>query len=102
MVLMLSASLDTARAQLISAAPTIHNPVIPHKVPHHTEGVMHGPLGLVDDHPGASPEEDGDGLAVLALLNDQHFILCSTESKFPDQPSGSKLLLGKLLEPGHN
>ena len=53
---------------------------------------MHGPLGLLDDHLGAAPEEDSNGLAVSALLDHQHLLLGRAKVELPDQAGGAKLV----------
>ncbi len=46
---------------------------------------MHGPLGLLDNHLGAAPQEDRHSLRVLALLDHQHAVLKYCVMKRLDQ-----------------
>ena len=61
-------------------------------VPNNTKGIVHGSLGLLNDHLGAAPQEDGDCLAVGALLDDQHLVLGGAEAELPDQAGGAELV----------
>ena len=60
--------------------------------PDNTEGIVHGPLGLLDDHLGAASEEDGDRLAVGALLDHQHLLLGRAKVELPDHSGGAELV----------
>ena len=60
--------------------------------PDNTKSIVHRPLGLLDDHLGAAPEEDGDRFAVGALLDHQHLLLGRAEVELPDQTSGAELV----------
>ena len=53
-------------------------------------------------HLSASPEEDGDGLGVLALLYHQHFVHGGTEVHFPHKTSRAQLVSAQFLKAGHN
>ena len=53
---------------------------------------MHGSLGLLNDHLGATSEEDSDGLAVGALLDHQHLLLGRAKVELPDHSGGAELV----------
>lgn len=40
---------------------------------------MDGALGLLDDHFGTASDEDGDGFAVGAVLDDEHLLIACAE-----------------------
>lgn len=42
------------------------------------DGIPEGALGLVDDHVVASTNEEGDGVALLAIFNDKDAVLGCT------------------------
>ena len=59
----------------LGSATAVDDPVVAHQVPDDAESVMHGPLGLLNDHFGAATQEDGHRLGVEALLDHQHPVL---------------------------
>ena len=53
-------------------------------------------------HPVGSADEDGDGTAVLAVLNHQHAVLRGTKRDLTHNASITKFLCGELTEPRHD
>ena len=51
-------------------------------------------------HFSSTPEEDGDSLGVVALLDDQHSVLGRSEVDLANQTGLAQLVGAQLLEPG--
>ena len=61
---------------------------------------MEAPLGFIDDHVGSSSDKDGDSLVYLAVFNDSHFLILSTEANFSDDSSSAEFLGFNFRESG--
>lgn len=61
---------------------------------------MDGSDGLINDHLGSSTDEDGDGLGLLALFNNEHSLVAGSELDFSDGTSLSEFIGGDFLESG--
>ena len=91
---------DDNGAKDLDSSNTIDDAVVADQV---TDDVQrHGALGFLDSYLGASAKEDGDGLAVLELLHEQHLVLRGAEGEFLDQTGEPELLMAELLEAGND
>merc|ERR1711881_101546 len=63
------------RACYLSSPTTIHNLVVHHQIPCHTDSIMNRTLGFVHHHLRASPNKNGDSAPLRAVLDNQHAIL---------------------------
>lgn len=63
-------------------------------------GIVDTSDGLVDDHLGASSDEDGDGLGLFALFDDEHSFVAGSELNFSDGSGLSEFIGGDFFESG--
>jgi hypothetical protein len=62
------------------------------------DGIEEASLGLVTNRAGSTSDQHGDGLGVLAFLNEENLIVRGTERELLDNSSLSELLWGNLFE----
>lgn len=76
--------------------------VVADEVANDAEGVVETALGLLHDHLVPAAYEDGHGLRVRALLDDEHALVDGAEGELADEPGAAQLLRRQLFEAGHD
>merc|ERR1711865_52977 len=89
-------------ASNLSRPAAVHNAVVLDQVTHNAQSIVNGAVSLVDDHPVAATNEDGDRLGVCAVLNNDHAVTGGAETDLLDTASLAELGLRELRKAGHN
>ena len=92
--------LQVQGASQLGTATTVNDLGALDQVTHRAQGIVDGTLGLVDDLVRTTSDEDGQGLGLGALLDDQHALVGGAEVQFADLAGETQLFGADFLEAG--
>ena len=99
---LLRSLLNLNRASNLARTTTVDDTVVADEVTSDAHGIVERSLGLLDSHVVTTAHENGDGLGVRAVLDQEHGVLLCTEGLLVDAAGSTELGGGELLEAGHD